>query len=134
MPEGYQDRLKRAVPCQLQRLVGRRRLHWVVYLDGIGGPTGGAHVTRDSCEGGVADAPRGGTQRLVWVAPGGGLEKGELPSDGAVREVFEETGVRIQSGLPVWKRTHTFELEGRLIRQFRDVLLGENQSVRTSDR
>lgn len=28
-----------------------------------------------------------------WVAPGGGLDAGELPSDGARRELFEETGI-----------------------------------------
>jgi 8-oxo-dGTP pyrophosphatase MutT (NUDIX family) len=27
-----------------------------------------------------------------WVFPGGGLEKGEEPLDGVIREVFEETG------------------------------------------
>ena len=56
-------------------------------------------------------------ERLVWVAPGGGLMAGELPSEGAVREVLEETGREIEAGIPVWTRTHTFEFEGRLLRQ-----------------
>jgi ADP-ribose pyrophosphatase YjhB (NUDIX family) len=55
--------------------------------------------------------------RLVWVAPGGGLENGESPSEGAIREVFEETGVRIEPGVAVWRRTHTFEFQGRPLRQ-----------------
>jgi ADP-ribose pyrophosphatase YjhB (NUDIX family) len=29
----------------------------------------------------------------TWAMPGGGLEVGETPAEGAVREVFEETGV-----------------------------------------
>lgn len=32
----------------------------------------------------------------VWVLPGGGLEKGESPEEGALREVLEETGFRTQ--------------------------------------
>jgi 8-oxo-dGTP pyrophosphatase MutT (NUDIX family) len=31
-----------------------------------------------------------------WQLPGGGLHKGEAPKSGAVREVFEETGVLLQ--------------------------------------
>ena len=32
-----------------------------------------------------------------WAMPGGGLEVGETPAAGAVREAFEETGVRCQA-------------------------------------
>ena len=31
----------------------------------------------------------------MWLPPGGHIEKNELPDEAAVREVFEETGVRI---------------------------------------
>lgn len=31
----------------------------------------------------------------TWALPGGGLEANELPSDGMVREVFEETGFKV---------------------------------------
>jgi len=34
--------------------------------------------------------------RGLWVAPGGKLEPGESPHEGAVREILEETGLRIQ--------------------------------------
>ena len=41
----------------------------------------------------------------MWLPPGGHIEPGELPDDAAVREVFEETGVRARlvgdRGLPV---------------------------------
>jgi ADP-ribose pyrophosphatase YjhB (NUDIX family) len=33
-----------------------------------------------------------------WDIPGGFLEAGEHPKDGAVREIFEETGLHIQLG------------------------------------
>jgi len=31
----------------------------------------------------------------LWLPPGGHIEKGELPDDAAVREVHEETGLRV---------------------------------------
>ncbi len=57
----------------------------------------------------------------VWVLPGGGLDAGETPEQGVVREVEEETGLRvvishkIAEYLPVNKmtqRTHFFECIG----------------------
>ncbi len=32
----------------------------------------------------------------TWLPPGGHIEKDELPDDAAVREVGEETGVRVE--------------------------------------
>lgn len=54
----------------------------------------------------------------VWVLPGGGLEEGESPEEGAQREVLEETGFqssivrKVAEYLPVNKMTqlsHLFE-------------------------
>lgn len=54
----------------------------------------------------------------VWVLPGGGLDPTETPEEGAIREVFEETGYRVEvtrkvgEYLPVnWmtRLTHLFE-------------------------
>jgi 8-oxo-dGTP pyrophosphatase MutT (NUDIX family) len=54
----------------------------------------------------------------VWVLPGGGLDAGELPEAGAVREVLEETGFqstvvrKVAEYLPVNKMTqfsHLYE-------------------------
>ncbi len=54
----------------------------------------------------------------VWVLPGGGLDVGETPEEGVIREVEEETGLqvaivrKIAEYLPVNKmtqRTHFFE-------------------------
>jgi len=45
----------------------------------------------------------------MWLAPGGHLEKNELPHQAAEREFFEETGVKVQaiSAYPLLKTTST---------------------------
>lgn len=49
------------------------------------------------------------SRRLVWGLPGGGLDPGEDPADGAVRETWEETGqqVRVTAPLQVVSRHWT---------------------------
>ncbi len=40
----------------------------------------------------------------AWLPPGGHIDEGELPHEAAIREVFEETGVRVMvlsSELPI---------------------------------
>src|SRR5215210_5943213 len=32
----------------------------------------------------------------IWLPPGGHIERDELPDDAAVREVYEETGIRVE--------------------------------------
>ena len=34
--------------------------------------------------------------RPLWTLPGGGLDHGEVPRDGAIRKVEEETGYRVE--------------------------------------
>lgn len=55
-----------------------------------------------------------------WFTPGGGLGEGESLEDGAVREVFEETGLRLDDhelGDVVATRVAVFEFDGRRFRQ-----------------
>jgi ADP-ribose pyrophosphatase YjhB (NUDIX family) len=71
----------------------------------------------------------------VWVLPGGGLEENEVPSEGAVREALEETGltVKIERQVADYQpinrlaaQTYTFEcsvIDGNLTRgaETRDI-------------
>ncbi|MEM7363478.1 MAG: NUDIX domain-containing protein [Pseudomonadota bacterium] len=58
------------------------------------------------------------TDRSVWCTPGGGLEEGESPREGLLRELREEIGDRdwhITS--EVWYCSHRFDFEGELYLQ-----------------
>lgn len=72
-----------------------------------------------------------------WFTPGGGLDPGESPAQGAVRELREETGLDVAPealGRPVHARTATFRFAGGLYRQTEDyfVLRVEGHEVDTS--
>jgi 8-oxo-dGTP pyrophosphatase MutT (NUDIX family) len=63
---------------------------------------------------------------VYWVVPGGGLEPGETPAQGAARELFEETGLRVQPaelGDPVFRNTVDFSFNGSPYRQEQDFFL-----------
>lgn len=58
-----------------------------------------------------------------WFTPGGGLDPGETPAQGAARELFEETGLRLEPGElgpVVWQRTSEFMFVGSPYRQEED--------------
>lgn len=41
--------------------------------------------------------------RTRWITPGGGVEDHESHSEGAIRELFEETGLQVSEiGEPIW--------------------------------
>jgi 8-oxo-dGTP pyrophosphatase MutT (NUDIX family) len=53
-----------------------------------------------------------------WFTPGGGLDPGESPADAARRELYEETGLRVDDLRdPRFERDITFEFERVTYRQ-----------------
>src|SRR5688500_14505661 len=61
-----------------------------------------------------------------WFTVGGGLNDGETPAEGAVRELFEETGLRLSVeavGEPVFHEVAEFPFDGVRYRQEQDYFL-----------
>jgi 8-oxo-dGTP pyrophosphatase MutT (NUDIX family) len=70
---------------------------------------------------------------LHWVTIGGGTDYGEGTAQAALRELWEETGIKATAGEligPVWQRTTEFSFAGLRYRQEEDyyvVRVGEVQ-------
>lgn len=61
-----------------------------------------------------------------WFTIGGGLAPGESAPAGAVRELYEETGLRVAAdvlGEPVWREVTEFPFDGRWYRQEQEFFL-----------
>jgi 8-oxo-dGTP pyrophosphatase MutT (NUDIX family) len=61
-----------------------------------------------------------------WFTPGGGLDAGETSAEGAVRELFEETGLRVavaDLGEPIWHQVTRFSYDNQTYRQEQDFYL-----------
>jgi 8-oxo-dGTP pyrophosphatase MutT (NUDIX family) len=64
--------------------------------------------------------------RRYWFTVGGGLDDGETVTQGAVRELFEETGLRVPAealGEPVFHEAVEFPFDGAWYRQEQDFFL-----------
>jgi 8-oxo-dGTP pyrophosphatase MutT (NUDIX family) len=64
--------------------------------------------------------PREPERGTWWLTPGGGLDPGESDAQGAARELFEETGLRVAPealGAPVHERVARFVFDGTAYRQ-----------------
>jgi 8-oxo-dGTP pyrophosphatase MutT (NUDIX family) len=61
-----------------------------------------------------------------WFTPGGGLSGAETPAEGAARELWEETGLRVdpaELGGPIWHEIAEFSYDNRQYRQEQDFFL-----------
>jgi 8-oxo-dGTP pyrophosphatase MutT (NUDIX family) len=71
-----------------------------------------------------------------WFTVGGGLEAGETPVDGAIRETYEETGLRLDPGElagPVWHEVAEYPFENALYRQPQDFYVARLGAAWTVD-
>ena len=65
-----------------------------------------------------------------WFTPGGGLEAGETAREAARREVFEETGVALDSmSGPVYEQHLDFTFEGEPLHQFEQFFVAHVHGV-----
>lgn len=60
----------------------------------------------------------------IWVLPGGGIEKGETPKQAAVREVFEETGLKVKPEAYVGRYSVQHRMYGHAIHLFMCKIIG----------
>ena len=61
-----------------------------------------------------------------WTTPGGGLSAGETPAEGAARELWEETGLRVdpaELGEPVFQEVTEFSHNHQAYRQAQEFFL-----------
>jgi 8-oxo-dGTP pyrophosphatase MutT (NUDIX family) len=64
------------------------------------------------------------TQAECWYPVGGGVDAAETLQQAAAREAHEETGLSdLPPGLPVWRRDHTYEFDGRVIEVHEEWLM-----------
>ncbi len=65
-----------------------------------------------------------------WFTPGGGLEPGETPRDAALREVLEETGIRLPSvSGPVFEQEMNFTFESEPLHQYEQFFVAHVDRV-----
>lgn len=52
-------------------------------------------------------------ERDVWMVPGGGVEEGETSREAGVREMLEETGLKVKMGRLIWHVEEVSEERGQ---------------------
>ncbi|HWH30335.1 MAG TPA: NUDIX domain-containing protein [Mycobacteriales bacterium] len=101
-----------SLPADAADEVVERRAARVLLVDGSG-----RVLLFHGCD--PADASAGSW----WFTPGGGLDPGETPAQGAARELAEETGLVVapeQLGVAVHERVAEFRFAGGAYRQSED--------------
>tara|TARA_B100000902_G_scaffold223365_1_gene212189 strand:- start:3602 stop:4024 length:423 start_codon:yes stop_codon:yes gene_type:complete len=75
-----------------------------------------------------------GNEKSFWGYPKGHLENGEKPADAAVREVYEETGFKVEicSETPIAESRYEIELEDIVINK--TVWFYEMKTIKAFDR
>jgi 8-oxo-dGTP pyrophosphatase MutT (NUDIX family) len=66
-----------------------------------------------------------------WFTPGGGLDEGETMLEGAARELYEETGLKLdpeQLGPAVWREVTEYPFDGLRYRQEQEFFVVRVQS------
>ncbi|HSN43353.1 MAG TPA: NUDIX domain-containing protein [Propionibacteriaceae bacterium] len=97
----FRERSYVAVPPGERRVKSRSAARLVVRA-GVGGPDPRVLL--------LADTDPGAPGSSWWFTPGGGIDEGETPIEAAVRELEEETGLRVESSQvvgPILTRTVT---------------------------
>ncbi|MCI8647447.1 MAG: NUDIX hydrolase [Firmicutes bacterium] len=61
-------------------------------------------------------------ERDVWMVPGGGVEEGETSREAGVREMLEETGLKVKMGKLIW---HVEEVSAERGQRFVNFFLAE---------
>ena len=84
--------------------------------------TGGVRVVIPDEEGKILMVKQRHEGKDIWMVPGGGIEEGENAAEAAVREVLEETGLKIRVSRLLW---HVEEVSEKRGQRFVNFFLGE---------
>jgi len=75
--------------------------------------TGGVRVVIPDEEGRILMVKQSHEGKEIWMVPGGGIEAGENAAEAAVREVLEETGLKVRINRLLWHVEEISESRGQ---------------------
>lgn len=83
-----------------------------------------------------ADSDPGLPEQRWWVTPGGGIDPGETPSQAAVRELWEETGLQVEESAligPVARRVAVHGYSDQILEQAEDFFVVHTDRFEVDD-